>query len=237
MSPLRNFRLPRYVPNGAVVLARPEQELNWRAASESREQRHDSQRDSAMKARILIGSWAAILLSMTAQGGSQETARGDGMSEVIEARGSSALISAKPAAAWAEDALPAQPRERALRQECYTRDRSRPEWGPGASAIPEPGEAQPPVEFSLISAIPNPASRGATIRFMAPCSSQPAEVAIHDLQGRLLRILAVPLNVSGLQQVEWDACDRTGRRVPNGICFYTIRVGSEQAVGRIVMID
>ena len=123
------------------------------------------------------------------------------------------------------------------RDECYTIDRSRPEWDPGGSSVDDPEEPDTAVAFRLLGNVPNPFSLRTTIRFSASSRAEVAAVRIYDLAGRTVRALEVSLSVPGVQQVDWDGRDWAGHRVPGGICFYRIQAGVERATGRMVLIQ
>ena len=133
-------------------------------------------------------------------------------------------------AAWADER--AEPR-----QDCYTIDRSRPEWGPGSSGIEDPpiDEPLPAAEWTGIA--PNPFRIGTTIAFAVPPGIARARIGIYDPAGRLLRVLAPELAAPGVHHVHWDRRDAAGHRVPPGICFYRIELGEIRVQGRLVLVD
>ena len=123
------------------------------------------------------------------------------------------------------------------RQDCYTIDRSRPEWGPGPSAIEDPEIIEPVADLKPLGVIPNPFCIGTTLSFAVPAGIRQATIRIFDPMGRVLRVLEAPVATQGSHQVSWDRLDQEGRRVPPGICFYHIEVGETRSTGRLVLID
>jgi len=87
---------------------------------------------------------------------------------------------------------------------------------------------------SAIQVSPSP-SEG-NVRFEWRDASGPLDVRIHDVSGRLVRVLRSPAaNVSGA--LEWDSRDDDGALVPSGPYFYTVRVeGRPDAQGQCVIL-
>jgi flagellar hook assembly protein FlgD len=50
------------------------------------------------------------------------------------------------------------------------------------------------------------------------------KVAIHDIAGRVVRVLVDRTLESGLHELDWDGTDRNGRRVANGV--YVVRAAA-----------
>jgi hypothetical protein len=123
--------------------------------------------------------------------------------------------------------------------DCFTIDRSRPEWGPASSGIEAPdGPVDvPALETGISGVVPNPFSIGTTIGFAVPAGIEQATIRIFDPTGRLLRELQPVLHAPGVHQVHWDRRDQSGRLVPPGICFYRIELGGSRVQGRMVLVD
>ncbi len=65
---------------------------------------------------------------------------------------------------------------------------------------------------------PNPFARGTNVRFTVP-SKMRAKVAVYDVTGRLVRILADGVAAAGEHNVAWDGKDTHGRTVSSGLYF------------------
>ncbi|MCK4305219.1 MAG: right-handed parallel beta-helix repeat-containing protein [Candidatus Eisenbacteria sp.] len=78
----------------------------------------------------------------------------------------------------------------------------------------------------FLRCVPNPCaegSRGAAIHFRLAEQAQ-VEVAICDLQGRLLRLLLVGLQAAGNHVVQWDGRSENGAALPAGAYFCRIKI-------------
>jgi flagellar hook capping protein FlgD len=81
---------------------------------------------------------------------------------------------------------------------------------------------------------PNPLGGAALVRFALPAPGR-VRVTIHDLAGRLVRLLADETSEAGSRSLLWDGRDEQGRRVPPGPYF--LRLDSNGAtVGRKMMV-
>jgi hypothetical protein len=85
---------------------------------------------------------------------------------------------------------------------------------------------------------PNPMrADGARIVFTTGTAG-PAEVAIFDLSGRIVRRLAGdPSAPAGVQFVAFDGRSADGRRLPGGVYYYQVRTQGATAHGRLVIVE
>jgi hypothetical protein len=64
-----------------------------------------------------------------------------------------------------------------------------------------------------------------------------AELSVHDLTGRRVRMLAQDLTGEGSHQLAWDLRDEQGRRCPGGVYFVRLAVnGHLEAMRPIVVL-
>lgn len=96
-------------------------------------------------------------------------------------------------------------------------------------SVPESGV---PKAAWLGPAVPNPSSRGATFRFGIPRDG-PVEFAVYDLFARRVRMLAKGDFPAGEHVVRWDGRDHSGRRVPNGLYSYRLKLAGRELAGRL----
>lgn len=89
-------------------------------------------------------------------------------------------------------------------------------------------------DFALEPAWPNPAQRGATIRFAVPHEA-PIRLSVLDVQGREVAVLADGPTAAGRYGVEWNAL-AGGRPTPPGL--YLVRLVTPRAtlVRRLVLV-
>ena len=111
--------------------------------------------------------------------------------------------------------------------------------GIAVSAVPPGDGAGRPgpdgTPFRVHPASPNPVLERTTIAFDLP---EPAGVraTLHDVSGRLLRVLVDGPFPAGNHQASWDRRDASGRPVPPGIYFLRLDAGSRRSHQRIVVI-
>jgi FlgD Ig-like domain len=86
-----------------------------------------------------------------------------------------------------------------------------------------------PRSFHLLAPAPNPAHGGVHVAFELPAAAG-VSAEVFDLAGRRVRSLASRTLPAGIQSLEWDARDATGRPVPDGL--YLVRVRAAGAEGR-----
>lgn len=99
--------------------------------------------------------------------------------------------------------------------------------------MPEP-ESPDATLFHLTSS-PNPAGGEVTIRFVLARSTW-ARITIHDLQGRLLRVLHQGVARPGENEVRWDRRDARGHTVPAGVYYYRLESAGVDRVAKLVVV-
>ena len=87
-------------------------------------------------------------------------------------------------------------------------------------------------------AAPNPAgASGTSIAFRLPVAG-PVTLAVHDVQGRLVRTLVDRVqHPEGEFEARWDLADATGRRVAGGLYFVRMRSEAGTDGQRLVVLD
>jgi len=81
---------------------------------------------------------------------------------------------------------------------------------------------------------PNPIASTTLVRFSVPAAGY-VRVTIHDLSGRLVRLLAERSVAAGPQSLRWDGRDDRGHSVPQGAYFLRLEANGAFAVQRIVV--
>ena len=84
-----------------------------------------------------------------------------------------------------------------------------------------------------LEVFPNPIEDRSTIRFYAE-ENQATRVSVIDLSGREIEVL-LETNSSGLQELFWNASDRSGKRVSSGIYFIKLRRGNQSVVRKVLV--
>lgn len=82
---------------------------------------------------------------------------------------------------------------------------------------------------------PNPFNPRTTLRFALAAPAR-ADLAVHDLAGRLVRRLVAANLPAGEHEVAWDGRDEAGRAVASGQYVARLRAGDDQPVTRKLML-
>jgi hypothetical protein len=94
-----------------------------------------------------------------------------------------------------------------------------------------------PFAFSLFQNYPNPFNPITTIGYTLHSSGH-VELAIYDVLGRKIRILADEIMSAGMHETIWDGRDASGRKVASGIYFYSIETsGGKSAVKKMIFLN
>ena len=83
---------------------------------------------------------------------------------------------------------------------------------------------------------PNPARGPVALHFVLP-GAGPVRLAIHDAQGRLVRVVAGGDHAAGEHAAAWDGRDEGGARVAPGIYFARLQAAGRDLVRRFVTLD
>lgn len=83
---------------------------------------------------------------------------------------------------------------------------------------------------------PNPARGPVALHFVLP-GAGPVRLAIHDAQGRLVRLVAGGDHAAGEHALAWDGRDEGGSRVAPGIYFARLQAAGRDLVQRFVTLD
>jgi hypothetical protein len=83
---------------------------------------------------------------------------------------------------------------------------------------------------------PNPFGGATTIRFALPAAG-PADLAVYDLAGRLVRRLARGEYAAGEHFVTWNGADEGGRRLAAGVYFYRLTATGRTSTKTMVLFE
>jgi hypothetical protein len=104
-------------------------------------------------------------------------------------------------------------------------------WGTGGVT-----PADIPISRSSLSQNhPNPFNPSTTISFSLRERGH-ASLAVYDVAGRLVRILAEGVMEAGPREVTWDGRDRNGRAVASGVYFYRLETGVYNETRKMVLL-
>jgi hypothetical protein len=107
----------------------------------------------------------------------------------------------------------------------------------GSVAIEDPelpGDT-PAAKLALEQNYPNPFNPQTTIAFSLP-HAQPVRLAIHDLQGRLVRTLVDERREAGAHSMLWDGTNEDGQRVASGTYMYRLETADRLLTRTMVLV-
>lgn len=89
--------------------------------------------------------------------------------------------------------------------------------------------------FDLQQNHPNPFNPVTQIRFSVPKDGT-ARLTIHDISGRLVRVIVNGWMPAGTYMKEWDARNDQGRAVASGVYFYRLEAGQNSVTRKAVLL-
>lgn len=89
--------------------------------------------------------------------------------------------------------------------------------------------------LSLAPPRPNPFNPSTTIRFELP-DSGPVQLSVHDVAGRLVRMLVDEGMAQGSHDAVWDGMDSSGRHVGSGSYLARLEFGGKVETARMVLV-
>jgi endonuclease I len=112
----------------------------------------------------------------------------------------------------------------------------RPEYADWIWASTGVSEHEPRPTFVLHQNTPNPFNPATTISFSLPARMD-VDLAVYDVNGRLVQRLASGSFAGGSHRVEWCGRDAAGRDMPSGIYFARLRAGEFTATRKMVLLE
>ena len=82
---------------------------------------------------------------------------------------------------------------------------------------------------------PNPFNAETTIEYVLPAAG-PVQLAVYDVHGQRVRILADGHYGAGLQRVRWDGRDEDGRPAASGVYLYRIRADDRIQTRKLLLL-
>lgn len=90
--------------------------------------------------------------------------------------------------------------------------------------------------FHLYQNYPNPFSEQTTITYQIK-QQAPVVISIYNILGQRVKTFRQEFAGHNIGQVQWDGRDGLGRKVANGIYFYSVSVGDKRQVKKMLFID
>ena len=112
-----------------------------------------------------------------------------------------------------------------------------PSLVPGAGPEPEVVDlGRFPVRYDLSYNYPNPFNPVTSVRYEVPPPGGPVNVAIYNVQGKLIRTLVDGTRSAGVYRLQWDGIDRRGNQVASGVYFLRMQAVGFENVKKIVLV-
>jgi hypothetical protein len=93
----------------------------------------------------------------------------------------------------------------------------------------------PSTQLVLKNNFPNPFSQSTTLTYSLPKTEQ-VKVAIYDILGKEVRILANGQQNGGFNTLSWDGCDLNGQRLSAGMYVAKVQAGDQIAVQKMMLV-
>ena len=92
-----------------------------------------------------------------------------------------------------------------------------------------------PLTFSLATTYPNPFNPATRIEFELP-RSEKATIRVTNVLGETVATLLDEVLTAGRHVVEWRGTDRSGKAVPSGVYFYSLKAGEFSDVRKMILL-
>lgn len=89
--------------------------------------------------------------------------------------------------------------------------------------------------FSVL-AYPNPFNPSTTIRYSVT-NNAPTNIAIYDINGRLINTLLNIEQPAGWHEIQWNGLNASGIKVPAGAYIYRVTVGNELKTDKLILLQ
>ena len=97
-------------------------------------------------------------------------------------------------------------------------------------------EGATPPAFALYANYPNPFNSRTLLSFALPDYQAAVELALYDLLGQKLAVLARGPWPAGVHTVAWDGRDGRGRALASGSYLYRLQAGPHRRVGKLLLL-
>jgi len=101
--------------------------------------------------------------------------------------------------------------------------------------VEEGRTASLPRSFSLAQNFPNPFNSSTVIRFELPEDGE-VELAVYNLAGQRVAVLAQGWREAGTYTVRWDGRDEGERELASGVYLYRLRAGERMETRKLALV-
>jgi hypothetical protein len=92
-----------------------------------------------------------------------------------------------------------------------------------------------PKGVRLDPSVPNPVTNHALLTFSLPRSAT-TSLTLYDISGRRVKTVTQGPRETGYHLIRWDGSNESGHKVPPGIYFYRLNVGSQSLTRSLVVV-
>ena len=85
-----------------------------------------------------------------------------------------------------------------------------------------------------MASLPNPTQRESRLQFQLAKGTR-VRVEVHDISGRLIRVVNNGDREAGTHRVEWDGSDEWGRPVSSGIYFWNVTASGSSVSEKLLL--
>ncbi len=108
--------------------------------------------------------------------------------------------------------------------------------GVSTSAVLEPDPvATLPLPFRVTAGVPSPFATATRLQLDLP-EPRPVRACVHDLTGRLVRLLCARALPAGSHEIRWDGRGDDGRQLPSGVYLVRVEAGIDRETRRLVLL-
>ena len=105
----------------------------------------------------------------------------------------------------------------------------------GVNAVPTSATGAPTPEFAITGNYPNPFNPVTTITYSIPRSGH-VSLSVHNIRGRLIKMLVGARKPAGENSVTWNGQDANGRAAASGVYFVRMEFGGRVKAGKIILL-
>jgi hypothetical protein len=91
--------------------------------------------------------------------------------------------------------------------------------------------------LGMLCNAPNPFNPATTLSFRISEGGRHVTLVIHCVDGRRARQLVASNLPGGNHAIVWQGCDDSGRKLPSGVYFASLRSGNEVRTRKLVMVQ
>ncbi|MBD3169060.1 MAG: S8 family serine peptidase [candidate division Zixibacteria bacterium] len=108
-------------------------------------------------------------------------------------------------------------------------------WFDWVTGIPDDGNIELPVNYSLSQNYPNPFNPRTSIMYSIPAGGD-VRLSIFNILGQEITTLVDGFQTAGYYEIKWDGKNNSGQKVASGLYFYKLESGEYKAVKKMLLM-